>query len=71
MRNAEIVLHENNEYILEENFLEVIVVYVHLLLVSASQGKDMDNSADDDKWKEGEEPKCQEAKNIVMMMTSL
>jgi aminoacylase len=47
MRNTEILLHENDEYILESNFLEGISVYVHLLKALGSQGKEMEAAAAD------------------------
>ena len=46
MRRTEILLHENDEYILEENFLEGIGVYVRLLEALGSQGKDIENETD-------------------------
>jgi aminoacylase len=42
MRNTEIMLHENDEYILEQNFLEGIGVYVRLLENLGSQGKEIE-----------------------------
>lgn len=42
MRSTEIMLHENDEYILETNFLEGIGVYVRLLEALGAQGKEMD-----------------------------
>lgn len=42
MRATEIMLHENDEYILETNFLEGIGVYVRLLEALGEPGKDFD-----------------------------
>lgn len=42
MRNSEIMLHENDEYLDEEVFLEGIGVYVHLIRALGSQGRDID-----------------------------
>mmetsp|Transcript_24497 Transcript_24497/g.28886 ORF Transcript_24497/g.28886 Transcript_24497/m.28886 type:complete len:471 (-) Transcript_24497:136-1548(-) len=42
MRNSEIMLHENDEYLDEEVFLEGIRVYVHLIEALGSQGSDID-----------------------------
>jgi aminoacylase len=42
MRNTEIMLHEHNEYILEENFLEGIGIYVGLIHSLGSQTKAID-----------------------------
>ena len=42
MRNTEIMLHENDEYIPESTFIEGIGVYVRVIQALASQGKDMD-----------------------------
>jgi aminoacylase len=42
MRNTEILLHENDEYIPESTFLEGIGVYVGVIKALASQGSDMD-----------------------------
>lgn len=60
MRNTEIMLHENDEYILEENFLEGISVYVHLLQELGSQGKEMESTqttVQDDKEPESKKQK--------------
>jgi len=43
MRNTEILLHENDEYIEECNFLEGIGIYVKLLEALGAQGKEIDN----------------------------
>ncbi|CAB9504659.1 Aminoacylase-1 [Seminavis robusta] len=42
MRKTEIMLHENDEYIEESNFLEGIGIYVQLLEALGSQGNDID-----------------------------
>lgn len=42
MRNTEILLHENDEYILESNFLEGIGIYCELIQALASQGDEME-----------------------------
>jgi len=42
MRNSEILLHENDEYILQDVFLEGVSVYVSLLKALSSQGTDLD-----------------------------
>jgi aminoacylase len=42
MRNTEILLHENDEYILETNYLEGIGVYFELIQALASQGDEME-----------------------------
>ena len=42
MRNTEIMLHENDEYIPEKTFVEGISVYIGLLKDLASQGSDID-----------------------------
>jgi aminoacylase len=42
MRNTEILLHENDEYIPESIFLEGISVYVTLIMTLGSQGKEID-----------------------------
>ena len=42
MRNTEIMLHENDEYIPESTYLEGISVYVGLLKALASQGAEME-----------------------------
>mmetsp|Transcript_12997 Transcript_12997/g.19804 ORF Transcript_12997/g.19804 Transcript_12997/m.19804 type:complete len:177 (+) Transcript_12997:82-612(+) len=46
MRNSEIMLHENDEYLLESVFLEGIRVYVGVIRALASQGKDVDDVAE-------------------------
>lgn len=46
MRNTEIMLHEHDEYILEENFLEGIGIYVGLLRSLGSQTKCIDFRAE-------------------------
>lgn len=43
MRNSEIMLHENDEYLLESVFLEGIGVYVDVIRALASQGKEVDD----------------------------
>lgn len=45
MRQTEIMLHENDEYIPESTFLEGISVYIGLLKDLASQGKELDADA--------------------------
>lgn len=45
MRKTEIMLHENDEYVLEENFLEGIGIYVRLIEDLGKQGKDIDDKA--------------------------
>lgn len=42
MRNTEIMLHENDEYIPESTFLEGIPVYVQVIQALASQTKELD-----------------------------
>lgn len=42
MRNTEIMLHEHDEYILEENFLEGIGIYVNIIRALGSQSKTID-----------------------------
>ena len=42
MKSTEIMLHENDEYIPEEVFLEGIDVYIGLLRKLASQGSEID-----------------------------
>jgi len=42
MRNSEILLHENDEYLDEKVFLEGIGVYVHLIQALGSQDQDID-----------------------------
>jgi aminoacylase len=42
MRNTEIMLHENDEYIPESTFLEGIRVYAGVIQALSSQGSDMD-----------------------------
>jgi aminoacylase len=44
MRRTEILLHENDEYIPEDTFLEGIAVYVALIKVLGSQGKEIEDS---------------------------
>jgi aminoacylase len=44
MRNTEIMLHENDEYIEESNFLEGIGIYTRLLETLGSQGKAIDQT---------------------------
>jgi aminoacylase len=44
MRNTEIMLHENDEYILEQNFLEGISVYISLILALGTQGKEFEQN---------------------------
>ncbi len=46
MRNSEIMLHENDEYLLEEVFLDGISVYVTLIECLSAQGRDIDIQAD-------------------------
>jgi len=43
MRNTEIMLHENDEYIPESTFIEGVSVYVGLIKALASQTKDIDS----------------------------
>ena len=43
MRNTEILLHENDEYIPERTFLEGIAVYVTVIMALGSQDKEIDN----------------------------
>lgn len=43
MRNTEIMLHEHDEYILEDNFLEGIRIYVGLIRSLGSHGKSIDD----------------------------
>jgi aminoacylase len=43
MRNTEILLHENDEYIPESTFLEGVAVYVTVIMALGSQGKEIDN----------------------------
>jgi aminoacylase len=45
MRNCEVMLHENDEYIPENIFLEGILVYVGIIHGLASQTKEMDEMA--------------------------
>jgi aminoacylase len=45
MRNSEILLHENDEYLEEKVFLEGISVYVGLIETLASQGREIDHEA--------------------------
>jgi len=42
MRNSEIMLHENDEYLEEKVFLEGISVYIGLIEELSSQGQDID-----------------------------
>uniref|UniRef100_A0A7S3LG95 N-acyl-aliphatic-L-amino acid amidohydrolase n=1 Tax=Amphora coffeiformis TaxID=265554 RepID=A0A7S3LG95_9STRA len=42
MKNTEIMLHENDEYIPESEYLQGILVYIGLLQKLASQGKEME-----------------------------
>jgi len=42
MRSTEVMLHENDEYIEERNYVEGISVYVTLIEALGSQGKDID-----------------------------
>lgn len=42
MRNSEILLHENDEYLDEKVFLEGICVYVGLIEILASEGSDVE-----------------------------
>ncbi len=44
MRNTEILLHENDEYIPESTFLEGIRVYVSVIQALASQPKEVDDA---------------------------
>ena len=44
MKNSEILLHENDEYLEEKAFVEGISVYVGLIETLASQGKDIDSA---------------------------
>jgi hypothetical protein len=44
MRNTEIMLHENDEYIPSSTFLEGIGVYVGLLKDLGSQGKELEGA---------------------------
>jgi len=53
MRNSQIMLHENDEYLLENVFVEGIGAYVGLIEELSSQGRDIDIKADG---------KCAEAK---------
>ena len=46
MRNSEIMLHENNEYLDESVFIEGINVYVCLIEALGKQGGDLDVEAD-------------------------
>lgn len=46
MRNSEIMLHENNEYLDESVFLEGIGVYVGLIETLGKQGRELDIEAD-------------------------
>lgn len=46
MRNSEIMLHENNEYLDESVFIEGISVYVGLIEALSSQGRELDIVAD-------------------------
>ena len=59
MRSTEIMLHENDEYILESNFLEGIGVYVRLLEALGEQGKELD---DEDAKGRAEEPDTKKQK---------
>ena len=43
MKNTEIMLHENDEYISESEYLQGILVYIGLLQKLASQGKEMED----------------------------
>jgi len=43
MKNTEIMLHENDEYIPESEYLQGILVYIGLLQKLASQGKEMED----------------------------
>ena len=45
MKNTEIMLHENNEYIPEQTYLDGIKVYTGLLYKLASQTKEIDQLA--------------------------
>ena len=45
MRKSEIMLHENDEYLLKDIFLEGISTYISIIEALASQGKDIDNQA--------------------------
>lgn len=45
MRNSEIMLHENDEYLLKDVFLEGITIYVCVIEALASQGKEIDAQA--------------------------
>jgi hypothetical protein len=42
MRNTQVMLHENDEYLEEDIFVEGIGVYVGLIQALASQGKQPD-----------------------------
>jgi aminoacylase len=42
MRNTEIMLHENDEYLPEATFLEGIEIYVKVIEALASQTKELD-----------------------------
>ena len=46
MRNSEILLHENDEYLEEKVFVEGIGVYVGLIEALSSQDRDVDIKAD-------------------------
>mmetsp|Transcript_27888 Transcript_27888/g.61527 ORF Transcript_27888/g.61527 Transcript_27888/m.61527 type:complete len:331 (-) Transcript_27888:901-1893(-) len=46
MRNTEIMLHEHDEYILEENFLEGIDIYVGIIRALGSETKNIDLQTD-------------------------
>ena len=54
MRATEIMLHENDEYILESNFLEGIGIYVRLLQTLGVQGKYFDSDGEATASKEDE-----------------
>jgi aminoacylase len=44
MRNTEIMLHENDEYIPESTYLEGIGVYVGLIQAFGSQGRELEGA---------------------------
>ena len=44
MRCTEMMLHENNEYIPESTFLEGISVYINLIHLLGSQGKEIEGN---------------------------
>lgn len=44
MKNTEIMLHENDEYIPESEYLQGILVYIGLIEKLASQGKEIEKT---------------------------